>query len=108
MRKRALDAGGSQTRIAKSALDKTSISSPCMEISADAAVKGHIIKDKLTDFVIKKSPCAALNGRRFVKGDAMNQYSGNMLICNNETVKVLQEVTYINLLYAIAADCYNR
>ena len=38
----------------------------------------------------------------------MNQYSGNMLICNNETVKVLQEVTYINLLYAIAADCYNR
>lgn len=108
MRKRALDAGGSQTRIAKSAMDKTCIPSPCMEIPADAAVKGHIIKDRLTDFVIKKSPCASLNGRRFVRGDAMNQYSGNMLICNNEDVKVLQEITYINLLYAIASDCYNR
>lgn len=108
MRVRGVDAGGSQTRIAKNKNEILFIKSPCMEIPVDAPVKGHIIKNAALDFVVKKSPCEALLGRRFVRDEACNQYNGDILVCDNTEVKVLQEITYINILYAIAVDCVNR
>lgn len=108
MRIRGIDAGGSMTRIAKSENDIFRTPSVCMEIPLDAPSKGHIIDNKLLDFVIKKCPCEALNDRRFVRQDAMNQYNGDVLVCDNQEVKVMQEITYINILYAIAADCVRR
>lgn len=108
MYKRGLDAGGSEVRCAKSASDIYTAPSPCMEIKADDPVKAHIIEDSTLDFQIKKSPCVSLIGRRFVKGAAMNQYSGDMLICDNQTVKVTQDVTYVNIFYALAVDCLRR
>lgn len=108
MRVRGIDAGGSMTRIAKSVNDVFTTQSVCMEIPIDAPSKGHIIDNKLLDFVFKKTPCEVLNNRRFVKQDAMNQYNGDTIVCDNHEVKVLQEITYINILYAIAADCVRR
>lgn len=108
MRKRGIDAGGSMTRIAKSESDIYRSPSVCMEIPIDAPSKAHIIDNKLLDFVVKKCPCESLVNRRFVKQDAMNQYNGDILVCDNQGVKVLQEITYINILYAIAADCVRR
>lgn len=105
MRVRGIDAGGSMVRIARNKTDIIKRASACMEILEDAPTKGHIIEDKILDFVFRKSPCTSLVGRRFVKGEAMNQYSGTMIVCDNQEVKVLQEVTYINILYSIAIDC---
>lgn len=108
MRIRAIDAGGSCTRIARSKDEIFKIPSTCMEIPIDAPEKKHIIEDGSLDFCFKKCPSSGLVGRRFVKGEAMNQYTGDVLVCDNQIVKVLQEVTYINILYSIAADCLRR
>lgn len=108
MRARAIDAGGSVTRIARNKKDITKIPSPCMEIPVDSVAKSHIIEDKLLDFMIKESPCTSINGRRFVKSEAMNQFTGDVLVCSNQQIKVLQEITYINIFYALAADCVRR
>lgn len=108
MRVRAIDAGGSVTRVARTKKEIFKVSSPCMEIAPSAPAKAHIIENKSLDFMFKKSPCEGLVGRRFVKAEAMNQYTGDVLVCDNQEVKVLQEVTYINILYSIAADCIRR
>lgn len=108
MRVRGVDAGGSVTRIARAKNDIYRLSSPCMEIEPSVPAKAHIIENKALDFMFKKSPCQTLVGRRFVKAEAMNQYNGDVLVCDNQEVKVLQEITYINILYAIAADCVRR
>lgn len=105
---RAIDAGGSCTRISRSKNEIFKIPSACMEIPVDAPEKKHIIEDGSLDFCFKKCPSESLEGRRFVKGEAMNQYTGDVLVCDNQIVKVLQEVTYINILYSIAADCLRR
>lgn len=108
MRVRGVDAGGSVTRVSRTPKDIFKFPSPCMEIDVNLPSKAHIIKDKSLDFVFKKSPCETLVGRRFVKSEAMNQYRGDVLVCDNQQVKVLQEITYINILYGIAADCLRR
>lgn len=108
MRVRGIDAGGSGTRIAKSETDIYRSPSVCMEIPLGAPSKEHIIDNKLLDFVIKKCPREDLVDRRFVKQDAMNQYNGDVLVCDNQDAKVLQDITYVNILYAIAADCVRR
>lgn len=108
MKIRGIDAGGSVTRIARTDTDIFQNQSMCMEIPVDAPTKGHIIDNKVLDFVFKKSPCETLVDRRFVKQDAMNQYSGDIIVCNNQEVKVLQEVTYVNILASIAVDCIRR
>lgn len=108
MRKRGIDAGGSMTRIAKSETDIYRSPSVCMEIPLDAPSKAHIIDNKLLDFVVKKCPCESLVDHRFVKQDAMNQYNGDVLVCDNNKVKVLQKITYLNIFYAIAVDCIRR
>lgn len=108
MKKRGIDAGGSETRCAKSAQDIVRIQSTCMEIPASAPSKGHILDNKLLDFVIKKCPCEVLVDRRFVRGEAMNQFNGDVMKCDNTSQKVLQEITYINILYALAVDCVKR
>lgn len=104
MKARGLDAGGSQTRVASSQNDILKIDSVAMEISPDSPLLGHIIEDKTLDFQFKKCGMQSLVGRRFVKGQAMDQYHGNTLVCDNESMKCLQEITYINLLYALAKD----
>lgn len=104
MRVRGIDAGGSETRVATSPKNIMKVPSVTMEISPDSSVLGHIIEDKTLDFVFKKCPASSLVGRRFVKGQAMDQYRGNTLVCDNEDEKVLQEITYINILYGIARD----
>lgn len=108
MRVRGVDAGGSQTRVAKNKKEIVFVKSPCMEIFVDAPTKGHIIKNPTLDFIIKKSPCSSIVGRRFVREEAFNQYTGDVLVCDNTEVKVLQEITYINILYGLAVDCINR
>lgn len=108
MYKRALDAGGSMTRCAKSDVDIWKTQSTCMEIKADAPVKAHIIDDQTLDFQFRKAPCGFLAGRRFVRGSAMNQYMGDTLTCDNQTVKVSQDITYVNMLYALAVDSLRR
>ena len=99
MRVRGIDAGGSETRVATSPKNIMKVPSVTMEISPDSSVLGHIIEDKTLDFVFKKCPASSLVGRRFVKGQAMDQYRGNTMVCDNEDEKVLQEIKYINIIY---------
>lgn len=106
MIKRGMDLGGSQVRYGVSKdLIKTQ-AAKCMEIPINAPVKDYASKDVLSDFIIRRHPMAQLCGRRFVRDDAMDHYKGNVLYCDNQAVKVKQEVTYINAAYVIAQDCY--
>lgn len=105
MIKCGLDLGGSQVRYGVTADCIRVIEAKTMEISPDAPTKDYASDDVLSDFIIRKHPMVRLCGRRFVRGDAMDHYKGTVLYCDNQTVKVEQEITYINAAYEIARDC---
>lgn len=98
---RGLDLGGSQVRVGEKITSIDSINSTYMEISANSPVKAYIT-DRFSDFIIEEHPMASLVGRRFVRGEGMDHYQGNVFVCNNQTNKVEQETVYANASYALA------
>lgn len=100
---RGMDLGGSQTRIGGTKNDICITDSAYMEVSINAPVKEYI-QDKYSDFIIEKHPLEALNGRRFVRGEALDHYQGKMFVCDNQSNKVEQEPIYTNIAYALAKD----
>lgn len=106
MRNRGIDAGGSTVRVARTPSNILTIPAGCAEIALNSPSKEHILtNDKDKDFIIKSCGMPAIVGRRFVRGVAMNQYHGKPMVCDNTTIKVKQDITYINILYGIAKEC---
>lgn len=103
MFKRALDLGGSQSRLG---IKKNKIKvedSVYMEIDKDSQLKPYI-KDTFCDFIIERNPLPSLLGRRFVRGEALDHYKGKMFVCDNQSLKVEQESIYVNSTYMLAKD----
>lgn len=106
MKNRGIDAGGSTVRVARTENQIMTIPAACAEIPYDAPSKEHILSnDKDKDFVIKTCGMPEISGRRFVRGVAVNQYHGRPMVCDNTSIKVKQDITYINILYGLALDC---
>lgn len=105
---RGLDLGGSSVRYGVSLDDIKTYDSSVMEIAPTEQTKGQVDIDKTTDFVIKKATRSSLEGRRFVRDEAMSQYYGKMLSCDNRGAKALQDIMYINAFYALAVECVTK
>lgn len=105
MIKCGLDLGGSKLRYGVSRNLIRVMDSKVLEIEPSAPVKEYASDDTLSDFVIVKHPMTSLCGRRFVRGDALDNYRGDVLFCDNQDSKCNQEITYINAAYGIAQDC---
>ena len=105
---KAIDVGGSQTR-AKNIDGTASVTfdSITMQIPVEAKTKPYIT-DKRADFIINACPRMALAGNRYAKGEAMSHYQGQILSVDNQTMKVLQDPTYINIVYAFACDALDH
>ena len=70
---RALDIGGSQTRIASNREDVKIIDSVFMETPLDMPIKSYIDAKK-DDFIIVNSSRATIMQKRYAKGVTMNYY----------------------------------
>lgn len=108
MIKCGLDLGGSTVRYGISQECITKFSAKVLEIELSSMTKDYASDDPLTDFIIREHPLSRLCNRRFVRNEAIDQYRGNLLFCDNQEVKVRQDITYINAAYAIAADCVKQ
>lgn len=101
--KRGLDLGGSDVRVGRTQHDIAIFDSKCAEIPVDAPTKDYLEESSnYSDFIIRKHPMTGLMGRRFVRDDVINHYNGTPMYCDNQSVKVSQEITYINAAYALA------
>lgn len=104
MELRGIDLGGSKVRLAQSVSRVMTFDAQMLEIEASLPTKDYMVEDVLSDFVIKQHPMVSLCGRRFVRGANMHNYNGRRIYCDNQTMKVKQEATYINAAYALARD----
>lgn len=105
---KAIDVGGSQTR-AKNVDGSAAVifDSITMQIPVEAHSKPYIA-DKRADFVINACPRTTIVGHRYAKGEAMAHYQGQVLSVDNQSMKVLQDPTYINIVYALACDALDH
>lgn len=78
-----------------------------IEIKADAKVRveGGNPKD---DFTVIECPWSNINGKRFVKGTTMDFHEGLVRKADETEFKTYQDETYINAIYSIAVDIYDR
>lgn len=101
MLKIGLDLGGSQVRCTDG-LSMRFLSTDAKEIDIKSPSNERDIEDTLLDMIIESHPNKRFSGRRFVKGDAIGFYRGTMLIQDNSSSKVEQDIVYINTIYALA------
>lgn len=94
------DLGGSGLRFGNSNTAVLEYESPYKEIQVGANKASHV-QDKYSDFIITSTTNTSLNNRRFVRAEVAEQYRGSTVYCDNNSAKVLQEVTYVNSLYCI-------
>lgn len=100
--KRGMDLGGSQLRMGDG-YNITTLDANVLEIAPSSKIKEYI-QDKCSDFIVENHPHTKLQGRRFVRDEAMDHYHGREIICDNQTTKSEQEILYINISYALARD----
>ncbi|MDR1523222.1 MAG: ParM/StbA family protein [Endomicrobium sp.] len=100
---RALDVGGSQTRIAKAQDNIRIFDSVSFEIDINLPAKTYD-EDFLNDFIIKAAPRRDLINTRYVKGAVGDLYQGKLIVIDNQSPKTEQKPTYVNAIYAICRE----